>query len=293
MVRPSAFGYNPQTAESNAFQKELDLSRKEISKRALQEFDQMAGGLKDLGIEVLIANDKLEPHTPDAVFPNNWFSTHPDGTFCLYPMEAKARRLERESGAVDLIRGSFRPRRIIDLTRFEQDEKFLEGTGSLILDHDNGIAYACISSRTNPEVLDKWAVELGFDVIKFSAFDENGTEIYHTNVMMCLGDSFAVICLESIANKGERNAVVESLKNTGKEIINISFTQLNNFAGNMLLLKNDKAEKILVMSTRARDSLNPEQIATLETHSKLASFDIETIEDCGGGSARCIIAEIF
>ena len=293
MVRPAAFGYNPQTAESNAFQKKPDLSAEEISKKAIEEFDQMVGELSALGIEVLVANDSGEHHTPDAVFPNNWFSTHPNGTFCLYPMEAKARRLERESSAITIIRNNFEVKETIDLTKFEAHEKFLEGTGSLILDHENRIAYACISSRTNPKILNQWARKLDYKTVKFRAVDESEKAIYHTNVMMCLGDNFAVICLESIVEKSERDEVVEKLQTTGKEIVDISFGQMNQFAGNMLLLKNDKNEKILVMSKRAFGVLTEDQIGRLNAYAKLASFDIETIEDCGGGSVRCMIAEIF
>lgn len=293
MVRPAAFGYNPQTAESNAFQKQLEISEEEISKKAVKEFDQIVEELRQLGIEVLVASDSAEHHTPDAVFPNNWFSTHPDGTFCLYPMEAEARRLERRSEAIKLIEKNFEVNRKLDLTEFETEAKFLEGTGSLILDHENRIAYACISSRTNSEVLDKWAKYLDYETVKFRAIDENGTAIYHTNVMMCLGDKFAVICLESIAEEQEKNDVIESLKNTGKELINISFEQMKKFAGNMLLLKNNLDEKILVMSGRAFGSLKDDQVARLSAYATLASFDIETIEDCGGGSVRCMIAEVF
>jgi len=293
MVRPAAFGYNPQTAESNAFQKKLDLSAKEISEKAIEEFDQMVEELKTFGIEVLVAEDSNEHYTPDAIFPNNWFSTHPNGAFCLYPMEAKARRLERRSSAIDIISKNFNVKETIDLTAFEEQEKFLEGTGSLILDHENRIAYACISSRTDTNILNQWARKLDYETVKFRAVDENDKAIYHTNVMMCLGDKFAVICLESIAEENEKSAVVKTLKESEREIVDISFEQMNQFAGNMLLLKNRENKKILVMSERAFRSLTEDQIKRLSSHAKLASFDVETIEDCGGGSVRCMIAEIF
>jgi len=293
MIRPVAFGYNPQTAESNAFQKKLEMNDKEIQRRALAEFDQMAAALNDLGINVIVLEDSNEPHTPDSIFPNNWFSTHPDGSFCLYPMEARARRLERLAIENKEFAKICDKSKTVDLTSFEADGKFLEGTGSLILDHKNRIAYACISSRTNEEVLDVWARTFDFSVVKFGSFDERGTAIYHTNVMMCLGDKFAVVCLESIKNKAERLTVIESLKRTGREIVDISFEQMNNFAGNMLLLKNKNDEKILVMSKRAFESLKYRQIKSLGSDAKLAAFDIETIEDCGGGSVRCMIAEVF
>ncbi len=293
MIRPAAFGFNPQTADSNSFQKTLDLSGEEVQAKALQEFDQMTDKLQRLGIEVVIFDDKKEPYTPDAVFPNNWFSTHIDGTLCLYPMEAKARRLERDSEIISAIEEEIQVKRKLDISYSENGGMFLEGTGSLILDHKNRIVYASLSSRTDPGVLDTWAHLMKFETILFHAVDENEQAIYHTNVMMCLGDKFAVICLDSILDINERNIVVESLKNARKEIIDISFEQMNNFAGNMLLLKNKDEEKILVMSQRAYNSLNSDQIKQLESHAKVASFDIETIEDCGGGSVRCMIAEIF
>ena len=293
MIRPVQFGFNPQTAESNSFQKKINLEAETIQKKALEEFNLMAKGLQNLGIEVLIFEDTKEKYTPDSVFPNNWFSTHPNGTFCLYPMEAEARRFEREGKIIDELKKEFNPKEIFDLTSFENEGKFLEGTGSLVLDYKNKIAYASISSRTNPKVLDIWVEKLGFELVKFTSFDENKKAIYHTNVMMCLGDKFAVVCLKSIVDKIEREKLVQKLRETNKEIIKISHCQMNNFAGNMLLLKNKLEEKFLVMSESAFNSLNDLQIKKLKTHAKLVLFDIETIETCGGGSARCMIAEIF
>lgn len=293
MIRPASFGYNPQTAESNKFQKKADLSDEEIQAKALREFDSMSEKLKELGIEVLIFEDTKEHHTPDSIFPNNWFSTHPGGTFCLYPMEAEARRFERNPQIVDKIKKEINRVQTLDLSDFEKQSKFLEGTGSLVLDHTNKIAYASISSRTNPQVLTNWANALGFRLVKFHSFDQNNAPIYHTNVMMCLGNDFAVICLQSIADKAERQTVIESLQTSGREIVEISFGQMENFAGNMLLLQNNSGEKILVMSKRAFESLHKKQIETLESHAEIASFDIDIIEQCGGGSVRCMIAEIF
>ena len=293
MVRPAAFGFNPQTAKSNSFQKEIQLSRGEIQEKALVEFDLMVGELGRLGVEVVVANDKKEPFTPDAVFPNNWFSTHIDKTLCLYPMEAQARRLERDPETISLIESEAKIVRKLDFSDSENKEKYLEGTGSLVLDRDKKIAYACISSRTNEEVLSQWAESLNFHVVKFSAVDEMKKAIYHTNVMMCVGDEFAVVCLSSINDEGEKLVVRESLESSGKETIEISYAQMNSFAGNMLLLKTKQDEKLLVMSQRAFDSLETSQIEKLERYANLASFDIETIEDCGGGSVRCMIAEIF
>jgi hypothetical protein len=293
MVRPAAFGFNPQTAESNSFQKEVNLTKEEIQINSLREFDWMVEKLRKLGIEVMVFDDKDEPHTPDAIFPNNWFSTHENGTLCLYPMESEARRLERDPDIISAIESEIGVNRKIDLSNSENEGMFLEGTGSLILDHENKVGYACLSSRTNPKILDTWAHLMKFKTVEFHAVDENGKPIYHTNVMMCLGDNFAVICLDSIPDGTERDSVIKSLKDTGKEIIDISLEQMNNFAGNMLLLKNKDSEKILVMSERAFDSLDKAQIEKLHPHAELASFNIETIEDCGGGSVRCMMAEIF
>ncbi|MGI8543401.1 MAG: citrulline utilization hydrolase CtlX [Aridibacter sp.] len=293
MVRPAKFGFNPQTAESNAFQKEVDLTDEEIQENAVWEFDSMVNKLRENGIEVLVCDDSESPSTPDAVFPNNWFSTHAGGTLCLYPMEAEARRFERNPQIINKLKENFAVAKTLDFTEFENQNKFLEGTGSLVLDHENKIAYASISSRTNEDALKDWSNKLDFEIFKFRSFDRNGKAIYHTNVMMCLGDDFAVACLKSISDKNEKRLFREKLYQTGKEIIEISFEQMNNFAGNMLLLQNKKNEKILVLSKTAFESLNKKQIEKLGSHAKLLSFDIDIIEKCGGGSVRCMIAEIF
>lgn len=293
MVRPVSFGYNPQTAESNAFQVEVDLSEEEIQSNALKEFNSMVENLENFGIKVLVADDTKEPYTPDSVFPNNWFSTHLDGTLCFYPMEAIARRSERNPKIIEQIKKEVSPKQVLDFSNYEEENKFLEGTGSLILDHKNKIAYASISSRTNADVLDDWSKALGFEIVKFHSFDENGKAIYHTNVMMCLGDNFVVICMDSITGENERENLIKKFEETKKEIIDISFEQMSNFAGNMLLLENKDKEKILVMSETARKSLEKDQIDKIENHAKMASFDIDIIERCGGGSVRCMIAELF
>lgn len=293
MIRPANFGYNPQTAESNVFQEEVDLSREEIQQRALQEFDLMVKKLQAEGVEVLVFDDEAEPVTPDAIFPNNWFSTHFDGTLCLYPMEAEARRLEKDPRIIEEIKKQISLTRIIDLSEYETQNKFLEGTGSLVLDHENKIGYACISSRTNEEVLDAWAKVLGYEIVKFSATDENGKAIYHTNVMMCVGDKFAVVCLESVTNEVDKRTLTRNLERTNKEIIEISRSQMKKFAGNMLLLQNKTGEKNLVMSETARKSLDEMQIKIIESFAKIVSIKIDLIEKCGGGSVRCMMAEIF
>ena len=252
----------------------------------------MASGLSKLGVEVVVVEDKVEPHTPDSVFPNNWFSTHPDGTLCLYPMEALARRNERDPDTIAAIEKMSGSNRTLDLTYSEKQGLFLEGTGSLILDHDNRVAYASISSRTDPGVLDTWAHLMKYEVVSFTSCDREGVPIYHTNVMMCLGDKFVVICLESVPDGDERELVAAKLRESGREIVEISFDQVEQFAGNMLLIESREGKKILAMSQRARNSLNRAQVETLEKYSSLAAFYIETIEDCGGGSVRCMIVSI-
>lgn len=283
------------TAESNAFQNRefASADKREIQAAALKEFSALAEGLENLGIEVLIYEDQPAPYTPDAVFPNNWFSTHADGTFCLYPMMAEPRRLERSAEIINDLKTRCGIAKILDFTHFEREGKFLEGTGSLILDHANRIAYASISPRTDENILDFWANAMNFKLVKFQARDGNDLAIYHTNVMMCLGDKFAVICLESISDSAERQSVIDNLEKSGREIVQISFQQMNEFAGNMLLLQNAEGEKFLVMSRRAFASLNESQIERLEKYARLIAFDIPTIENCGGGSVRCMIAEIF
>ncbi len=291
MVRPSAFGYNPETAESNAFQQELDLDPTEISRLAVEEFDSMTSRLKDLGVDLVVIEEDEETATPDAVFPNNWFSTHPDGTFVLYPMESPARRLER--GVEDRVLEHFEPARRLDLTSFEQEGRYLEGTGSLVLDHINRIAFVCLSSRSDLRVLEKWSGELRFETCVFRSFDQDGKEIYHTNVMMCLGTGFAVACAESITNESERANFTKKIQETGRELIAITHSQMNSFAGNMLEIAGKNGEKLLLMSTTAHRSLTSEQVKRLENYCRPVTFDIDIIEKAGGGSVRCMIAELF
>ena len=291
MVRPANFGFNPQTAESNAFQKELDLDTEVIASRAADEFDRMVAGLRDINVDVEVVDQPQDHDAPDAVFPNNVFSTHPDGTLCLYPMESAKRRLERS-----ILKDSqawLNRKRVVDLTPFEEEEKFLEGTGSLVLDHDEKVAFACLSSRTHPEVLAVWADYLGYEPLPFSAFDSEGMRIYHTNVMMCLGSGFATVCLDSIANRDERDAVETRIKASGRDLVEISYEQMYSFAGNMIEISDSEGNPVIVMSKAAISSLEESQLKTLNKHAALAAFDIETIEACGGGSARCMIAEVF
>lgn len=295
MIRPVNFAFNLQTAESNAFQ-DTDSQALDVNitqENALREFDVMVSQLRAIGVNVLVYDDTPKPYTPDSIFPNNWVSFHHSGKVCLYPMQAENRRLERRTDIIEELSANYHVEKIIDLTSFEQENKFLEGTGSLVLDRMHRIAYACLSPRTNEEVLTAWEEQMnGYKIVKFRAVDANEKEIYHTNVMMCIGDNFAVVCLQSIADLDERLMVKESLVSTGKNVIEITLEQMNEFAGNMLLVTNQKEHRILVMSTRAYDSLTADQKKVLEEYADIAHFDLNIIETCGGGSARCMMAEV-
>ena len=290
MIRPVEFGFNAQTAVNNAFLKPG--SDFDVQEKALKEFDDFVEVLRLNGVEVLVIDDNSKHHTPDSIFPNNWISTHDDGQLFIYPMEAENRRLEKRDDIVSTLKEKYQIINIIDLSYFENENKFLESTGSMVLDRVNKIAYACLSDRTNKDVLLTFSQLIGYKVITFNAVDKNGTAIYHTNVMMSLGTQFVVICLESVKDDSQKNEVVKSLEKTGKNIVEISYRQMNEFAGNMLQLKNKSQESILVMSERAYNSLLQEQIFQLERYSKLVFSPLNIIEDTGGGSARCMIAEI-
>jgi len=291
MIRPVAFGFNEQTAGSNAFQQQ-GLEQHNVQQQALQEFDTLVATLRDNGVDVIVIDDTPDPHTPDSIFPNNWISFHENGQIFLYPMQADNRRLERREDIVDQLKTKFSISEIDDLSHFETDEKFLEGTGSMVLDRRNKIAYACLSPRTDPEVLADFCERSGYGTVEFHAVDSQGRAIYHTNVLMCIGEEFVVICLDSVADEDERELLTDSFTLTRKEIVEISMEQMNAFAGNMLELVNDKGEHLLVMSARAYHSLLPEQINSLEKHCRLIYAEMSTIETNGGGSARCMIAEV-
>jgi hypothetical protein len=293
LVRPSSFGYDPQTAASNAFQKPSSEEPDVVSARALEEFERVAEGLAGNEIEVVVADDSPQLSTPDAVFPNNWFSTHPEGTLVVYPMEATVRRRERLARHLELIREAARTSRVIDLTEYEGEGRFLEGTGSLVLDNESQIAYACLSSRTDEVLVRQWASLMDFSPVVFRAFGPDGTAVYHTNVMMCIGDGFAIVCADAIGDAAERGLVLGSLKGSGLEVIEISAEQMSRFAGNAIQLRNRSGRNLLVMSESARGCLNDGQLAAIASRSSLVSFAIPTIEACGGGSVRCMIAEIF
>jgi len=291
MIRPVNFGFNEQTAGSNAFQNRDDNNR-EVQEKALKEFNSFVHILRVNGVNVTVIDDTKEPHTPDSIFPNNWVSFHADGNIFLYPMQAENRRLERREDIISELEDNFKVHRIEDLSRFELQNKFLEGTGSMVLDRENKIAYACLSPRTDIEVLTLFCEETGYKAITFDAFDERGMAIYHTNVLMGIGSKFAVVCLDSITNKQEQDEVTASFKTTHKEIIPISFDQMNHFAGNLLEVKSKTGETLIVMSQTAFQSLNEQQKAALSKYGKLVYADINTIEKVGGGSARCMMAEV-
>jgi len=291
MIRPVNFGFNEQTAGSNAFQNR-NAEQQQVQDKALKEFDNLVNVLRENGVEVIVIDDTFEPHTPDSIFPNNWVSFHNDGTVFLYPMMAENRRLERREDIIMQLEDEFKVKHVIDFSHFEHENKFLEGTGSMVLDRENKIAYACLSPRTDKEVLALFCKESGYQPVLFHAVDQSGMDIYHTNVLMCIGSSFAVICLDSIKDESEKEQVISTLKSTQKQIVSISFEQMNHFAGNMLEVQNQSGESLLVMSKSAWDSLNYEQRAILSSFSKPIYIDISTIENNGGGSARCMIAEV-
>lgn len=291
MIRPVNFVFNEQTAGSNAFQNR-NAEQQRVQDKALQEFDRFVDVLRENGVEVIVIDDTAEPHTPDSIFPNNWVSFHNDGTVFLYPMMAENRRLERREDIIMQLEDEFKVKHVIDLSHFEHENKFLEGTGSMVLDRENKIAYACLSPRTDEEVLDAFCKDSGYKPVLFHAIDQNGMDIYHTNVLMCIGSSYAVICLDSIKDESEKQNVIQSLQSTQKQIVAISFEQMNHFAGNMLEVQNKDGESLLVMSKSAWDSLNYEQKSILSSFSKPIYSDISAIENNGGGSARCMMAEV-
>jgi hypothetical protein len=291
MIRPVAFGLNQQTAISNAFQN-TDAPQKNVQEKALAEFDAFVDKLRVHNVDVTVIEDTLEPHTPDSIFPNNWISFHKEGSIFLYPMQAENRRLERRDDIIDELSTIFDIREVNDLSATENNGEYLEGTGSMVLDRENKISYACLSIRTQRKVLDIFCRETGYTSFTFHAVDENGMAIYHTNVMMCIGDQFVVICLDTIRDVTERELIIKRFEDTGKEIIEISLQQMNHFAGNMLQVLNKKGKSFLVMSGSAHDNLNDSQIAQINKYTEILSSPIPTIEENGGGSARCMMAEI-
>lgn len=297
MVEPVDFRFNEETAVNNYFQKETTENNESVQQKALNEFNTMVTKLREHGVNVITIKDTPNPHTPDSIFPNNWISFHEDGMIALYPMFAPNRRLERrEDEVLELLESKgFQATEVMDYTSAEEDEIFLEGTGSIILDRENKIAYAAISPRTDEELFLEFCEDFEYTPVLFEANQTvNGErmQIYHTNVMMCVADEYVVICLESIDNPSEKKNVTETIKKSGKEIIDITEKQMHQFAGNMLQV-GGLGQKYLVMSQTAYNSLTQEQIQTIEKFNPIISVDIHTIETLGGGSARCMMAEVF
>jgi hypothetical protein len=296
MIRLLRFAGNVETAVSNRFQHLAAAPDAErIQAQALAEFDGLAAALRRAGVQVHVFGDTPQPHTPDSIFPNNWVSFHADGTVVTYPMMAPSRRLERRMDLLEALSAQhgFRIARRIDLTPHEENEKFLEGTGSLVLDRAHRVAYACVSPRTDLDVLGDFSQQLDYELITFEAFDAEGAPVYHTNVLMCVGSRFATVCLDAIAQH-ERTGVLEALRSTGHTVIEISLAQMYAFAGNMLELRDGKGQTLIALSASAFEALSAEQRATLSRlGGPLVAAPIPTIERLGGGSVRCMLAEIF
>ncbi len=296
MVRPCAFGYNPETAVNNYFQVPMPSSGN-IQEMALAEFDKMVNALRANDINVLVVDDTLTPHTPDSIFPNNWFSTHAEGRIVLYPIYARNRRMERRDDIVALAQQHKSSKtELLDLSAYEGEGSFLEGTGSIIFDRDNGIAYASISERTDILLFEDLCKKLKYKAISFTARQnaiDNRLPVYHTNVVMCLGKQFVVICMDSIDVESERQMLLETFAQTNKQVIEITEAQMEAFAGNMLQLTNKEGKDVLLMSQAAYKSLNSTQITQLSAYNKLLPIAVPTIEKHGGGSVRCMVAEIF
>lgn len=291
MIKPVAFDFNAETAVNNAFQQEG--SNENAQQKAEAEFDGFVKKLSAAGVDVTVVQDTPVPHTPDSIFPNNWISFHQDGSIVLYPMYAANRRAERKQHVLDTIAAKFEVKQQIDFTSKENEDLFLEGTGSMVLDREKKIAYACLSPRTDKTVFEEWCNQMSYTPCSFYSVDENGGEIYHTNVMMCVADQYVVICLDSIRDTTERDNVFDTITDSGKKIIEISYNQMNRFAGNMLQVENKSGQRYLVMSSQAYNALTPEQVKELESYNPIIHSDLTTIETNGGGSARCMMAEVF
>ena len=294
MIRPVRFESNPHTAESNRFQGRTSVSPDEQQVAALAEFDALVAALRNAGIRVVVVDDTPEPHTPDSVFPNNWVSFHADGRIVLYPMEAPNRRTERRADIIEKLDRElgFRVTEILDLSTHESTGHYLEGTGSMVLDRVDRIAYACLSSRTQLDPLGDFAQQMDYDVVAFDAVDRNGVPIYHTNVMMSVGEKLATICDEAITRDDQRAAVLSRLEDTGHTVVSLNHDQMDAFAGNMLELRKIDGERLLAMSSQAWQSLYEEQQAMIRENGDVVHAPIDIIESSAGGSVRCMIAEI-
>ncbi len=294
MIRPTRFASNPMTAVSNRFQGRSTASPDEQQLLAVEEFDGLVNVLRSSGIDVVVIDDTHEPHTPDSIFPNNWISLHADGRVVLYPMEAENRRTERRTDVIEKLDNElgFQVSEIVDLTGHERAAHFLEGTGSMVLDRSNRVAYASLSSRTQLDPLGDFAQRMDYDVVAFDAVDGEGVPIYHTNVLMNVGEKLAVICDAAIPREEQREAVLTRLRETGHEIMNLTCAQLEAFAGNMLELRNADGERVIAMSRQAHESLSKEQLQLLEANGQVVTAPIDNIEMSAGGSVRCMLAEI-
>lgn len=297
MIEPVAFGYNEQTAVNNYFQQKDNENNEQIQNKALSEFQEMKDKLMAKGINLIVVKDTFEPHTPDSIFPNNWISFHENGAVGVYPMCAENRRPERRSDILNqMVKDGFQILDMFDYTASESEGKFLEGTGSMILDRENKIAYAALSERTDKDLFLRFCNDFSFAPVYFHAnqtVEEQRLPIYHTNVMMCVADKYAVVCLSTIDALDERNRVIDSIEKSGKKIVEITESQMHKFAGNMLQVENTEGNKFLVMSQTAFDSLSDEQKEILTSFNEIVSVAIPTIEKYGGGSARCMMAEVF
>lgn len=294
MIRPCCFGYNVDAARSNTFMHEEDKESSKINAMAQIEFDNVVAKLRAEGVEVFVFQDTVNPYTPDSIFPNNWFDTDRDGMVILYPMCPENRRLERDKNFLENLSDyGFVINKYVDLTPYEKQGKFLEGTGSLVFDSINKVAYACLSQRTHPDLLPEFEHLTGYTTVKFYAYDKDGKPIYHTNVVMSVGDEFAVVCGEAIHNAEERKRVFDSLKNTGRMVTTITLEQMGNFCGNILQIRNLRGEPLIIMSQSAYEGFTQDQKISLSGSGKLIHVSIPTIEYYGGGSVRCMLAEIF
>lgn len=292
MIRPVCFSFNRQTAPNNHFQ-QVPGAGENVQELALEEFDAMVALLESHGVSLLVIQDTVEPETPDSIFPNNWFSSHADGSLVLFPMFAPNRRAERKKAVVNRILEATGACRVIDLTYWEKEGKYLESTGSMVLDRSSRTAYACLSPRTSPEVLGDFCRKMDYTVVPFHAVDREGRPVYHTNVMMALGHSFAVLCQEAFSSEAELQVVTESLRAHGKTLVDISLEQMEHFAGNMLEVNGGRGERLLLLSQSAYDALREDQLAVLAREDTLVPIPIPHIESVGGGSVRCMLAELF
>lgn len=294
MIRPVRFESNPHTAASNKFQGRNPATPEQQQLDAEAEFDGLESALVEAGVRVIQIADTEKPHTPDAIFPNNWVSFHADGTVVLYPMEAPNRRTERRPDIIDTLvtEHGYQVREIVDLSGHEDAGQFLEGTGSLVLDRFNRIAYACISSRTHLDALGDFAQRMDYEVVAFDAVDRDGAPVYHTNVLMNVGEELAVICDEAIQREEQRAAVLQSLRDSGHDVVSLTYDQMDAFAGNMLELRSSDGGRVIAMSEQARKALDESQLARIEANGRIVSAPIDNIESSAGGSVRCMLAEI-